>query len=106
MIPKAAIEKAIQGGWQPNVSEFREFVCYIDAVNYLDAKGSWQVIKYEEIALDPSFFQALGKALGLEKSDRNTRTEIWLEWKYQAHRFYDLILTGQPTEPFWEALLK
>jgi hypothetical protein len=27
-------------------------------------------------------------------------------WADNAHRFYDLMLTGQPTERFWETLLK
>jgi hypothetical protein len=58
-----------------------------------------------KIALDPSFWQALGKALGWEKANRETRTEIWLEWKWNAHRFYDLVLTGGDTEKIWKELL-
>lgn len=49
MIPKRAISKAIEGGWQNGPQRRAE----------LDI--GWSV--YEKIALDPSFWQALGKAL-------------------------------------------
>lgn len=71
------------------------------------------------IGLDPAFWQALGKALGwrhmidfefqhdpsmgLPRYDH--RAGQYPEWMYNAHRFYDLILTGGDTEKFWNDLL-
>ena len=99
MIPKQAIEKAITGGWQP-LSEWG---------------SSWVDIPQERIALDPTFWQALGKALGWDED--NTTDMIWTcalcnqecgghsKWLHYSHRFYDLILTSGDTEKFWEELL-
>lgn len=95
-IPKAVIEKAIEGGYEG---------AFINPLNQLEYRKH-----PAQIALDPLFWQALGKALEWEEGkkiynrgiwDRSIR-EIWCE---NAHRFYDLILTGQPTEPFWDELL-
>lgn len=96
MIPEKVIEVAHEGGYQNRVGE---------------------LITWQEIALDPLFFQALGKALGWP--DRTFYTiecvakeyHVWEEtseitWIYQAHRFYDLILTGGDTEVYWNDLLK
>ena len=100
-IPKSAIEKAVIGGWNssylPNDEEYwtREHFCVV--------------------ALDPTFWQALGKVLGWKQewngqymNTRNSQQEpIMVEgWEHNAHRFYDLILTGQSTEKFWEDILK
>lgn len=110
MIPKQAIEKAIEGGWK-----FRGY----------DFDIKFLVKKYPyHIALDRSFWQALGKALGWgEKRYKqsvvatlirggNHRAHIRMQrkptpnrWKKEALRFYDLILTGGDTEKFWAELL-
>ncbi len=73
MIPKQAITKAIEGEWHP--------------ANWED---DWQMY-----ALDPDFWRALGKVLGLGD-----------DWQGKAHGFYDLILTDSDTSKFWEELLK
>lgn len=75
-IPKEIIEKAIAGGWEP----FKTIVVSVD--------GSWEMIDYQTysyappgrqfgevrkniyaIALDPTFWQALGKELEWENAD-------------------------------------
>ena len=112
MIPKEAIDKAFEGGW-PKIQ-----------------KGVYKAY-WQTIALDPSFWQSLGKALGWEKKmvvrrgmvignfgwenpDKNIRfygeemgagMDYMNPWVYYAHRFYDLILTGADTESFWKELL-
>lgn len=53
---------------------------------------------YPAIALDPTFWQALGKALGWN--------ERYMSGYPVAHRFYDLILQGKPIDEFWAELLK
>jgi hypothetical protein len=80
MIPKAAIEKAIEGGWrlpQP---------CEHDGIKFYHTGDT---------ALDPSFWQALGKALG------------WSDWGYvpMAENFFMLVIRERLTEKFWEELL-
>lgn len=100
-IPKRAIEKAIEGGW----------------------KGDWYVWAHAPaiIALDPTFWQALCKALGWslfvaykngqwinENEDNRALSDTPFRlpnWQWKAHGFYDLILQGQSTDTFWEELL-
>lgn len=94
-IPEKAIKLAADAGW--------------------DGAMSWP---WQRIALDPSFFQALGKALGWDESDAqkyemykmsggagNMPVGIYM-WHKNAIRFYDLILTGGSTDEFWDDLLK
>lgn len=78
MIPKTIIEKAFEGGYKSRVGD---------------------LVSWEEIALDPAFWQCLGKALGWERY-----TMPYGDWKMYARRFYDLILTGQSTDEFWKEL--
>lgn len=82
MIPKSAIEKAIEGGY-PRNSELLDTYCT------------------HGIALDPTFWQALAKVGLYTKSPRTVDP-----WKRTAREFYDLILTGGDTEKFWEEILK
>ena len=74
-------------------------------------------IKFYHIAetfLDPLFWQALGRALGWGTligtgkfiEARYQRMEDAEEtWKYYAHQYFDLVLTGGDTEKFWKELL-
>lgn len=75
MISKLAIEKAVEGGW------FREWA---------------DQVPWQSIALDPEFWQALGKSLGW-KSD--------LAWLHEGQRFCSLVLVGGNIEAFWNELL-
>ena len=112
-IPQKAIELSIQGGYT-NTSRISDLVAW------------------EEVALDPTFWTSLGKALGWEKKmvvrrgmvignfgwespDKNIRfygeemgagMDYMNPWVYYAHRFYDLILTEGDTEKFWNEILK
>lgn len=103
-----AIEKAIEGGWKAfgiitNASEMNE-ESFKNFWGYLDRERRWQ-----EIALDPTFWQALGKSCGWGKCAQGYHIHICEalnRWQREAHRFYDLILTGGDTEKFWEEILK
>jgi len=74
--------------------------------------------------LDSQFWQALGKALGwgFVNSAGQRKNQFWVskeknrdkdwerqikqhEWKWQAHQYFDLVLTGNHTEKFWKELL-
>lgn len=125
-IPREAIEKAIEVGWKP-----RNFVNIPD-LEYT-VKGNSD--NWQDVALDPSFWQALGKALGwdteitwwrcpLETCKENNskwaaqrycgedgykmeQYKTYTEnWQKYARCFYDLILTGDDTAAFWRELLK
>lgn len=108
-IPPKVIELAISGGWDSFFSQGFTF----------NSRGLFDVdtdfTSYEEIALDPTFWQALGKALGWSEyavcnihgqpCTLNCTQAFPFEYMYQAHRFYDLILTQQPTDTFWEEII-
>lgn len=118
MIPKLAIEKAIEGGWMPylavkldNVGGKAAYFFYkYNEEQSIPSNGIWLT----EIALDPTFWQALGKALGWNEFEAK---ESWKNYATgevlkvgrdhrEAHAFYDLILTGGDTEAYWNELLK
>lgn len=115
-IPKEAIEKAIEGGWKLNREvEHRDFseeptfgkrgIAYktTDALIYGEKS-------YADIALDPTFWQALGKSLEWNKiadgKDWSPEKYGFMPvWKHYALKFYDLILTNGDTDTFWKELL-
>lgn len=72
--------------------------------------GAWWY-DYRQVACDTAFWQVLGKALGWHFAHAEPCTDGCdglgeNEWELQAHNFYDLILTQQPTEQFWADLLQ
>lgn len=114
MIPRQAIQKAIQGGYGGR----------FDSPEIILASHS----QYQ-LALSAPFWQALSKVLGWPEYApichrcNNIRKERYdlscspdgqcdltgydnsLIWNMYAHRFYDLILTGDDTDAFWEQFL-
>lgn len=117
MIPKAVIEKAFEGGWR-----HFEHSAGLAAHNVL-AVSYWQII-----ALDPSFWQALGKALNWGRhlnwcrwetveceyksthlfcphAEHGCTCRSSITWQHRAESFCHIVLTDQPTEQFWEELL-
>jgi hypothetical protein len=102
MIPQEAIEKAIQGGWleDSQIDAVDDGKCYFQTMNGGEL-SEWQ-ITWEEIALDPSFWQSLGKALGWPL--RNDGTTEW--WGCVAADFCRVILTGGDTDKFWKEILQ
>lgn len=115
-IPKLAIKRAIEGGWRP----YFEDSSAEDTVHFVlyDRERPSE----KEIALDPSFWQSLGKALGWEKQcefceawfEPENPRHCWCDTKpfwigghiKRARDFYDLILTGGDTDAYWKELLK
>jgi hypothetical protein len=122
-IPEEAIAKAIEGGWIPKGVEAHKITGWTldDGVlkilgTYNKTKSVTDYILVEQIALDPSFWQSLGKALGWGIRKTMFHTEIqddeWyrnIENKkhavYQGTEFANLILTGGDTDAYWKGLL-
>lgn len=124
-IPKEAIERAIAGGWGksrldqlPNwkVASRTTIMFWKELPlvgNHKTVPKERQILQMSSIALDPTFWQALGKALGWgESTFHQIANGIEYQeygydevWRLLAHRFYDLILQGKPTEDFWKELL-
>ena len=108
LIPKEALEKAVQGGWR-TYKDFqfanamhgpRQFVMLIGkGINGAVTRRVWE----EGVALDAGFWQGLGAALGWSNRDVGGGYSGWAD---NAHKFYDLMLTGQPTDQFWEKTLR
>lgn len=98
-IPAHIVERAIDGGWD----------------DLVHGDDNWQY----RAALDPLFWQTLGKALGWVSVKHKhpddcacgytkcemVETTVLHHWKQNALRFYDLILTGGDTEKFWDEIL-
>jgi hypothetical protein len=107
LIPREALEKAVQGGWR-TYKDFqfanamhgpRQFVMLIGkGINGAVTRRVWE----EGVALDAGFWQGLGAALGWSNRDVGGGYSGWAD---NAHKFYDLMLTGQPTDQFWKKTL-
>lgn len=113
MIPKLAIEKAISGGWKPRgrddvyLASFVQFGWSFNHKDTVPLHAFW-TLDYE-IALDPTFWQALAKSLGWGETEIfrwDGERMLTMYWAHQAHLFYDLILRGYSTEAFWQELLQ
>lgn len=124
MIPREAIERAFEEGWRGRYPSLR-WKHHPDGIQYL-AQESIIVVEWYAIALDPTFWQALGKALGWSEYGKHMmkgnnlrcsacgekphviekcRKNLVQVWKFNAIEFYDLILTGGNTSKFWSDLL-
>jgi hypothetical protein len=107
MIPKNAIEEAIEGGWCKNYGNGKNAFYFHCGVNWVRVKvtGPDDIARqftYAEVALDPTFWQALGKSLGWKKERGRNTDNAWI---FYARDFYDLILQGKDTAEFWKELL-
>lgn len=100
-IPKEAIEKAIAGGWS-----FIHTDLPWSWTGYAGINGEHE-FTWQTLALDPSFWQSLGKVLGWKEIGGKPSGSYFenYTWLGHAHRFYDLILTGGDTDSFWQDLL-
>lgn len=135
MLPKQAIEKAIEGGWalRDNYGEAVSIKWGQHGYATVSFKGG-QSCHYQsfmqsyggaETVVDKTFWQALGKALGWSTSchhlGANGLYQVFRHeaicssddgrafWEITAHEFYDLILTQATQEQidaYWLELLK
>lgn len=88
-IPEEAYSLAMSQGYIPSPRR-------VSAPELIGMKGETKAVPHWcSDALQPYFWQALGKALGW-----NEKT-----LKEAPHYFYDLILQGQSTDEFWKELI-
>lgn len=101
-----AIEEAVQTGWRP--SKYHHDLDYVgDKAAYFfqtqhgdkrfPSEGTW----LSEIFLQPSFWQALGKARGWGEGDGSVK--VW-DWRGYWHRFIDHLAEGKDAESFFKDL--
>jgi hypothetical protein len=91
---KNAIEKAIEGGFEPS-------------------HVNWEDHDWKEFCWSPKFWQCLGKALGgmqitIKKSSlvkEHIRTKRF-SWKRRWHGFIDWLAEGKSPDEFFTNLLK
>lgn len=89
MIPKEAILKAIEGGWEETFEgQFNN-----DLVR--GVRGRYYYIPVRSCLLDPTFWQSL----------RNSEKWKIYSWKLSAAKFIELVLDGKDTTQFWSDLL-
>lgn len=117
MISKQAIKKAIEGGWGRGKTDIPLELMPLFLAEHPEREY--------QVALDPTFWRALGRVLGWGTCNRDTdvllckrcgASDMYIQahpdeicgadYKQYAHDFYDLVLTGGDTEKFWEEILK
>jgi hypothetical protein len=103
MIPKLAIEKAIEGGWEHSIGGVQ--------LGIENGEAGHSLFEYAFV-LDPNFWTCLGKSLGWKDTDSYDTAQGWRtvmrgkqEWVYHAYRFYDLTHQGKSTDEFWQEIL-
>jgi hypothetical protein len=100
MIPTAALQKALDGGWKP--SSVRRMTLAFLLVGPRSKAGETTHRPYLAMfALDPEFWQGLASAPGISTPHQ----EGFPWWQNTAHEFYDIVLTGGDTQKFWDELL-
>lgn len=118
MIPKEIIELAIKGGW--------DYSCKF-AWNEDNPEEDRVLVDEAGTILDPTFWQALGKAKGWKSADigedicfmcgaaKDDKVECEYSSKHRyakdeslknACKFFALLLTSSPTKPFWDDIMK
>ncbi len=126
-----AIKKAIEGGWKKGWRFDHKDVVFV-YMEKVDASCKQPICAWmwERVALDPSFWQSLGKAMGWKtrrkccegcgskeklingeyhricsSCNRGNPTLI-AEWQYHWHRFIDHLIAGKDADSFFLELLK
>jgi hypothetical protein len=96
IIPRYALNKAIDGGWHKHKG------FQFDAAKWnakettvvLVGQTSTKRVTPEAIVLDLAFWEALERELD------------WSDWWDGAHKFFDLVLEKKSVDGFWEKMLK
>lgn len=107
IIPKEVIEKAIEGGWKGLYMD--EDGITVDTQSQIawgrTKTGLGRHLPLQVIALDRTFWEALGKALGWDIAYGSYGNDTMEEWQSRAMTFFNIILTNGDTDAFWEKVL-
>ena len=112
MIPKEAVKKAIEKGWKNYLPFTKRRKETLDQWIAFDLDNDWQ-----QIALDPTFWYHLKKAINNNKCTCKTPSQAkyghhiscnayFPHWERVAHDFLHLILKRNDTKQFWNEILK
>lgn len=109
MTLKTAIEKVIEVGWEPKpdphlLSQAMEYLkggIRFYTSGFKDGTGF--ILSYEEILLDPLFWQSLGKSMGWEKGI-DTYPYKNSAWKEKWHSLIDHLASGGSIEDFFNEI--
>jgi hypothetical protein len=106
---KQAVEK---GGWIPTGIEAHKITGWELDDGVLKVMGTYNKIKavtdyvlVEQILLDPSFWQALGKARGWGIEPSGSISQGQAQWLIYWHHFIDHLAAGKDAESFFATLV-
>lgn len=99
MIPTEIVKLALKGGWKGSFD-----VKGFEPAARLFGLATAQRMQDAYIALDRTFWEALGKSLGWYEN-WNHLTPHGYKWRDVAAEFYQLILTEADTTAFWKEIL-
>ena len=117
---KQAIQKAIEGGWKYKGWDIQDISVGESVVKlYLknDPDDSKPRVNFNELYIDPLFWQSLGKALGWEdivneklfwNPMSSSDYEYWQGrsvWEYRWHSFIHHLAENKDPEEFFKELL-
>ncbi len=108
-ITEKAIEKVVSEGWKPLFAKYwGNGVVSVEREAWPDYRfngtiGLTGIVSIHEILLDPSFWQALGKALGWPKQGDHEPEPY--SWQNRQHRLIAHIQDGKNIESYFEELL-
>lgn len=118
-----AIQKAVEGGWKDDLRYKTQYpevkkgsgdvlIWYVDSVNH---EWTFDRLSFQQICLDPSFWQCLGKAMGWKEDTYGvvsethpgllvSRTYRLETWRDHWHRLIDTLAEGKTIESYFEEL--
>lgn len=127
-IPTEIIEKAIEGGWYRSFGKTPKLQMKDTYFQIWEGRTVLLRRSYHTLALDPTFWQALGHALNWGRhmnwcrwessnceykathffcphSEHECNCHSSITWQIRAESFFHRLMVGMPTEAFWAEIL-
>lgn len=114
MTTKEFVQKALYGGWEPNlvVDKDIEFVISDNYANGSDELSTFKrfiLLQDRDLFLDPKAWEAVGKVIDKEVYNKAIEQGIFISserwpWKIAMHRMIDAMCEGKSIEQFLETL--
>lgn len=105
MTSKQFIEKAIEGGWKPELEYRKKAHDYlISAKEYETTQKLWNEMIEKVILLDPLAWQAMCKICGLGRNDNYFENRKYDYWQDLMHGMIDALCEGRTIESYLETL--